>query len=411
MRKVISLLLALAMVFALVGCGSTSVVQSVEAQTAEADGSQQEKAEETKIAAAYVDWTKVNTLTGEPTEKDYSNTRPVAVMLNTFRQALPQSGNSQADVLYEVPEEGGVTRVMAVYQDISDVGTLGTIRSTRPYYVRLALSNDAILVHAGGSGAAYRTIKEYMEEYNFDDMDCLSKGTNEAYTSFYRDSYRLSAGYSLEHTLYTNSENILKYFEENPDKVQTTHRKHFCRTHAFTEDGTPTVGAMTANSIDVKFSGYKSTGFSYNETTGTYDVTAFESAYMDAASGNQVSVENVIVILTDIVQLNDAKQHVAVTLNGTGTGYFACNGKLQKITWSKDKARHTYEFYDEEGNEVLLGVGKSYVCIVDKSRPITVDGVEQEKPADSTERTDLADSEMTTDEEENEDTGVEEAEQ
>lgn len=59
-----------------------------------------------------------NPLTGEETEKDISGNCPVAVMLNNIKQALPQSGNSKADFFFEIPEEGGITRIMALYQDI-----------------------------------------------------------------------------------------------------------------------------------------------------------------------------------------------------------------------------------------------------------------------------------------------------
>ena len=37
-------------------------------------------------------------------------------MLNNLKKAQPQLGNSQADIIYEVPAEGGITRMLAVYQ-------------------------------------------------------------------------------------------------------------------------------------------------------------------------------------------------------------------------------------------------------------------------------------------------------
>ncbi len=371
MRKLIALLLVLSMALCLISCSNSSSAVVTEDTNGTAASAPNES-EETQ-AADDVDWTTVNPLTGEPSEKDYTNTRPIAVMLNNVKDALPQSGNSQADILYEVPEEGGATRIMGVYQDLSDVGVLGSIRSTRPYYVRLAMSNDAVLVHAGGSGAAYRLIKEYMESCAFDDMDFLEKGTNSAYNSFYRDSGRFAAGYKSEHTLFITSDSIMDYLTSHPDTIKLDHRRYFRRTHHFVEDATP-VNGFDAGSINVSFSGYKGTAFDYDEESGTYKVSEFDMPYMDEAANTQVSVENVIVIQTDIEPLNDAKGHVAVYLTGTGSGYFACNGKMQRITWSKERARYTYTFYDEEGNEVDLGVGKSFVCVVDKGRPITVNG-------------------------------------
>ena len=95
-----------------------------------------------------------NPLTGLPIEPEEMAKRPVAVMLNNIKKAQPQIGISQADVIYEVPAEGGITRMLAVYQSLEGVELLGSVRSTRPYYIELALGHDALLVHAGGSQEA-----------------------------------------------------------------------------------------------------------------------------------------------------------------------------------------------------------------------------------------------------------------
>ena len=181
MKRILALLLALAMVLALAACGGKGESEPDDAQVlpgtediTEADQAEQtadtvESPEEPEI---HVDWTGRNPLTGEAVPEDISNNRPVMVMLNNLKQALPQSGNSQADIIYEILEEGGITRMLAVYQDISSVeGNLGTIRSTRPYYVTLVASHDGILVHAGGSGAAYDKI----EDLNVYDLDALNR--------------------------------------------------------------------------------------------------------------------------------------------------------------------------------------------------------------------------------------------
>ena len=90
-----------------------------------------------------------NPLTGLPMEPEYEQNRPVAVMFNNLKAAQPQVGIAQADVIYEITAEGGITRMLGLYQTLEGVGTLGSIRSTRPYYLELALGHDALLVHAG----------------------------------------------------------------------------------------------------------------------------------------------------------------------------------------------------------------------------------------------------------------------
>ena len=70
-------------------------------------------------------------LTGVPCGEDLSGKRPAAVMLNNLKAALPQQGNGQADIIYEVLAEGGITRMLAVYQDPSQLGLIGSVRSAR----------------------------------------------------------------------------------------------------------------------------------------------------------------------------------------------------------------------------------------------------------------------------------------
>ena len=87
--------------------------------------------------------TYTNPLTGMPMEEDTANQKPVAIMLNNIKAAMPQQGNSQADIIYEVLAEGGITRMMALYQQPANVGIIGSVRSARLYYFQLAQMSQA----------------------------------------------------------------------------------------------------------------------------------------------------------------------------------------------------------------------------------------------------------------------------
>ena len=82
-------------------------------------------------------------------------------MFNNLKKALPQIGVGRADVIYEIVAEGGITRMMGVFQDLEGVGELGSVRSARDYYVNLALGHDAIYIHAGGSPQAYEAFNSW----------------------------------------------------------------------------------------------------------------------------------------------------------------------------------------------------------------------------------------------------------
>ena len=64
----------------------------------------------------------VNLLTGmEGISKEAVGKRPIAVMVNNHKEAMPQYGISDADIIFEIPVEGAITRLMAVYGDYTKV--------------------------------------------------------------------------------------------------------------------------------------------------------------------------------------------------------------------------------------------------------------------------------------------------
>ena len=149
-RKSLTALLALALTVGLTACSSKP---PEEPEPPESQPSVSVMAPvEPEPALPYV-----NPLTGEGCARDIAQKRPVAVMLNNLKKALPQLGVSQADIIYEAPAEGGITRMLAVFQSVEEVGNIGSVRSARDYYVSLAMGHDALYLHAGGPMPPSRT--------------------------------------------------------------------------------------------------------------------------------------------------------------------------------------------------------------------------------------------------------------
>lgn len=370
MKKTIALLLAFAMLFSLAACGNStpsneaseeiSVAEQTSAPTAAPSPSPTKTPEPTEDSASELEPAGplyTNPLTGEATETDISANRPFAAMLNTIEQALPQSSCGMADMLVEMPEEGGITRVMALYQNLEDIGNIGTIRSTREYYLYLAMGLDAIMLHAGCS----TTATELLEETGYDTLDFMSYGG-----LYWRDSYRME-NVGTEHSLYTSSENVLNYLNEHPN-FRSLHEEGFSYPFTFAEDGTPRNGESAVD-INVSFSGYKQTRFVYDKAAGVYNVFAYGDPYMDDSTDTQVTVTNVIVIPTKQTTIEEGLQRFDLT---SGTGYYACGGKYVPIQWEKGDTFDSLRFSNADGTPLELGVGRSYICILDTSRTIDV---------------------------------------
>jgi len=309
-----------------------------------------------------------NPLTGEGTQTDLTAARPIAIMLNNLRKALPQCGIAQADIIYEAPAEGGITRMMAVFQSLDGVDTLGSVRSARPYYVELAAGLDAIFIHAGGSDDAYSSIKKH-GVFNID-------GVNGPYggTMFYRDAARKqSAGF--EHSLFTSKTRIEQLLSGSLSKMRQTHKEGYSLPLTFAKDGTP-AGGSPAGSIGVEFSYYKTGKFTYDAETGTYlveqHIDKHTLPYVDGSDNTQVAVTNVLVLKTDVNLIKgDSAGRLTVRLTGSGSGYFACGGAYVPITWSKESPSSPFRFATTDGQPLTLGAGTSYVNIIDDSSAVT----------------------------------------
>ena len=296
----------------------------------------------------------LNPLTGLPCEEDLSNTRPYAIMLNNLTKALPQYGVGKADIIYEVPAEGGITRMLALFSHITDLGNVGSIRSARDYYVQIARGHDAVYVHAGGSPGAY----DLIASAGIDSIDGIKGKYN---SIFWRDAGRMaSAGY--EHSLFLTASVLEDYVEKNHN---TAHRDSYVNSLLFAPDGTP-AGDNAAAQVNVTYySGGKTTSFTYDEALGAYRVSQYGGKYTDGQDGEQLQRENVLVLSCPISKIpGDSAGRLTVGIIGSGTGYFACGGKYTEINWSKASATSEILYTLPDGTPLTLGAGTSYVCVV-----------------------------------------------
>lgn len=303
-----------------------------------------------------------NPLTGAGLNEDISGQRPIAVMLNNLRQALPQIGVAKADVIYEIVAEGGITRMMAVFQDIEGVGDLGSVRSARDYYVNLALGHDAIFIHAGGSPQAY----DAFDSWKVTHIDFV----NGPYGNMcWRDpDRRKNAGY--EHSLLTSSEKIL---EQMPSRFRLEHESGYEVGWTFSQEAPS--GGQAAQKLTVPFSSYKTGYFTYDSDKNQYfaeqSIDKKDMPWVDGATGGQVGVSNVLVLYTDVNQVKgDDKGRREVRTTGSGDGLLLRDGQCFEITWKRDKRTENYTFLDASGQPIPLAIGPSYINIVGSSAKV-----------------------------------------
>ena len=300
-----------------------------------------------------------NPLTGEPMDEPMMN-RPFAIMHNNIRAAQPQCGISSADIFYEMLVEGGITRCMGLYSNLSGDMPMGSMRSARLYYAQIAQGYDAIYVHAGGSEEAY----SYLRSTGWNHLDGV--GGPNAGSYFYRDQKRLSAGYALEHTMFITADTVVKYAADRGFTLEREEEMDF-GLH-FVEDGTP--DGTDANQVIVNFrNGGKTTTFDYDPETALYMASQFGKEYADGNNGQVLAFTNLLILESTDRAIDNAGR-LRVETTGGGNGYFACGGKIVPITWSRDGVYDNFQYFLEDGTELNLGIGKTYIAFIAVNAPV-----------------------------------------
>lgn len=295
----------------------------------------------------------LNPLTGEDGYDEALLTqRPVAVMVNNIKASLPQSGISEADIIYELPVEGGITRLMAVYSDYKNMPTVGSVRSCRHDYVELALPLNALYVHFGGSEQG----KEAIKEYHLDDIDGLDMSN----TAFWFDEQRHQSK-ATEHCWYTTGELVQKGIDKkNYDMTMEPLASIF--SFGKKDADAATGAAQSAVNVSVPLSGAVTATFDYDAATGLYKKGQYGTGHVDATTGNAVAVKNVFLMYTGVDTI-DTKGHKDVELSA-GSGYYLTNGKAIPVTFQKDGASGMIKVLSADGAEQTVNPGKSWFCVI-----------------------------------------------
>lgn len=291
-----------------------------------------------------------NELTGE-WSADFVSKRPVACMINNIKEALPSASTKQADIIYECMVEGGITRIMPIFSSYDGIEKLGSVRSARHYYINIANEYDAIYVHYGQSKPA----KKILDKKVIDNMNGMTYDAG-----FYRESTRVAP-----HNAYTTGERIVKGIEDLGYSADypADHEKVL----SFNEEDTDLNNAADAKTIHVNFSNYSKPYFVYNEEKKLYDRYEYGEPQIDelaAEDDNILNFKNVIIMVSSYECINPENDLQELKQVGEGKGYYCTNGKYIPITWKKESKELKTQYYTEDGQELLLNPGKTWISII-----------------------------------------------
>lgn len=343
-------ILGLAAVLGLTACGGKEKTKAAEESKSTIEV-ETEEVKETREELA--EGQMYSYLTGEVVDEAIGTMRPFAIMINNIDECLPQSGISQAEILYECLVESDITRMMGVFQDIENLNKIGSIRSARHYYMDFAQDECAIFTHYGQSifaedriNAGYKTISGL-------------SGYSEAV--FYRSADRVAP-----HNVFSSKDGLLAGLEYTG--LTREYPENYEGRLNFKTEEINLANGDDANKVTMPFY-YANPWFEYNEEEGLYYRYQYGDAHIDEENGEQLKFKNLIVQYTTYDLISN-EGHKDFALIGSGEGLLITNGKAEKITWKRASENDRTMYYYEDGSLVYLNCGKSYISIVPSDTPV-----------------------------------------
>jgi len=287
-------------------------------------------------------------LTGEPTANATSS-RPVAVMIENHVDARPLSGVSKASLVFEVPVEGGITRLMAVFDSAREVKEIGPVRSARAYYLDWADELDAMYVHVGGSPEALDKLK--------------SLGLRDLNQFFWDEDFWRSGSRAAPHNVYTSTALLRGAMETRKwaDAPQVS-------SWLFASASSTAVTSTSEIVVPFSTSSY-TVRWRFDPLHGLYLRSVANAAASDK-DGSRVSATNVGVAFVESAVVDEVGRLKLKTV-GQGSAMMFRDGEVSLGTWEKASVGDRLRFYAADGSEFVWRPGATWIEIVPTGTEVT----------------------------------------
>jgi DUF3048 family protein len=280
---------------------------------------------------------------------DAIHKRPLVIKVANDPAARPQSGMAQADLVLEIPVEGGITRYALVFQS-QDPSKIGPVRSARQSDLNYLPALRAILAHVGASESVTQMVRDAAKNGSFVDIDEFQ----------HADAFERVAGKVAPYNAFTSGS---KLREAAGDAGRA-------RVDVPALQFDASVGKATgkeATSLAIPYAGAGKVTYTFE--AGTYHRTQGGQTTMDADAKREVMPDNVVVIKTEVKEIAgtaDVTGAPSVDFRATGTGAVVIlrDGKRFDGTWTRGGTSDMYRFADSAGAAIPLRPGLTWIHIV-----------------------------------------------
>ena len=280
-----------------------------------------------------------------------SNNEIIIVKIDDTRQANPQTGIEDADVVYIEQVEGGTTRIAALYSS-KYPEIVGPVRSAR-------ISDLEIFAQYGKFGFAYsgaqRKLISVIDAANLFNMSAESFGYYEPY---FRDESRYAPV-----NLYLHP-NIL---------LEKAHAKDIYFEKASKSGwvfGPTGKNGRKVLGVDFTWPAVKY-GADWDKVSKKWLIRQNGDPKM-AKAGSQLAADTLVLQLVSITDSEYGDKYGSITPHvetiGTGSALIFRNGKVFEAIWNRPTATDATTWKDATGADIPFAAGQTWIALVDKER-------------------------------------------
>ena len=281
-------------------------------------------------------------------ESSANNKIVIGIKNDNNVRARPQSGPQNADAVFEVLVEGGMTRFINIFYE-SDTSYHGPIRSARPTDPTVLRPLDGVLVASGATGGLIPEILDMGVPVITDrSPEYFRISSRRAPHNLYADTYKLKSLAIAKG--YKKSENPQPLFPWGNPNISTW---------------------ANGKSVKLKFSSQTSTTWTWN---GSSYVRTYYDAYSGSSSGNVHSWKNEdgstgeIAFKTVIALFCEPYIHPlqlpSVKTVGEGRAVILHGGKMMDVRWKRGSNLDPFHIVDSNGNIMYIPAGKPWISLV-----------------------------------------------
>ena len=299
-----------------------------------------------------------------------TNRRPLLIKIDNAPAARPHYGIGQADMVFEIIVEGGVTRLAAVFQS-QDPATIGSVRSARLVDRSLTPMVRGALVYSGTSAYAWDLISKDASQGKYIELSA------DHAAGYYRVNFR-AAPYNLFTSAASQRQNLTKLKAETANDIPKW-AFLVSQDHPATLAGM--AGGAPATEISIPYRADTSAvSYQYDAATKTY--ARFQNAAgraardVDAVTNKPIAATDVVIIQTEIWEVQDIVDAAGAFSNdmrmtGTGPATVFRDGLRQDGTWSRKDDLSPFVFRNAAGEQILLSPGQPWIHVVPMDMKIT----------------------------------------